>query len=361
MKVSAAFGRCALVVCGLCVGLLCAASATAEDPVERVVSLVSQGKFPEARAALEPLLKRHPNAPRLRLIDGILQARRGQTAEAISLFESLRADRTDMFEVYNNLGVLYAGQGRLDDARKAFVAALERRSDATAHANLGDVLTWLAARAYARARDLAGGSVPPPAPRDHPPPQVSAEESSPESQGPAAAVPNTGDAIRVPSRKPAAPSASSQRCLHAGRFKDRAAAAKSAEWSQRHGAELLEIHHERHRVVENYRVYLPAAANAQETDATLRELRDRGLHDIATIAKGPMAGRISVGLYKIEQNAGRRVAQLRKLGYAAKSAANTKMLSHYAVRMRIGRDRTAFDAAWKGRFLGHPVRYIECP
>ena len=59
-----------------------------------------------------------------------------------------------MFEAHNNLAVLYARQGRLDDAREALVAALELRSDAVVYANLGDVYMKLAERAYQRAHEL---------------------------------------------------------------------------------------------------------------------------------------------------------------------------------------------------------------
>ena len=62
-----------------------------------------------------------------------------------------------MFEPYNNLAVLYAEQGRLDAAREALVAALDRRPDAVAYANLGDVYERLAARAYARAGEIVAG------------------------------------------------------------------------------------------------------------------------------------------------------------------------------------------------------------
>lgn len=347
--------------------LLCAVAAAADDPAERVVFLISEGKFAEARIALEPLLARNPNAPRLRLTDGILRAREGRTAEAIAVFERLRSDRPDMFEPLNNLAVLYARQGRLDAARDALVDALERRPDAAAYANLGDVYRDLAERAYARARDLGIGAVsghsgaPATDGESAPRPAAATGPSTDRNDGPLALVaPGSGDAIRAPSAGPAAPTATSRRCLHAGRFGDRASATGAAEWLRKHGAELQEIRHERRRVVKNHRVYLPAGRNARETGATVKELRERGLRDVAIVAKGPMAGRISLGLFKSADNAERRVAQLRKLGYPARSAANTTMLGEYAVRARTGGDRSAFDNAWNARFPGNPVRYIDC-
>ena len=352
-------------------------AAAADDPAERVVLLISDGKHAEARSALDPLLTRNPDAVRLRLMDGILRAREGSTAEAIAVFERLRSDRPDMFEPLNNLAVLYARQGRLEAAREALAGALERRPDAAAYANLGDVYTRLAERAYARARELGDGSAsgsgmisappapaPSAAPVDEPSSRpVAAPPSRPAGtdDGPVPLVAgDPGDAIPDPSGKPAAPSAESSRCVHAGRFKDGLSATRSAEWLQKHGAELLEIRHERRRVEKNYRVFLPAGANARQTAATVKELRGRGLSDVAVIARGPMAGRISLGLYESADNAKRRVAQLKKLGYPAGSAANSAMLDEYAVRARIGGDRSAFDSAWKARFPENPVRHMDC-
>lgn len=370
-------GMRAGIACGVAVTVLCAVAAAADDPARHVVSLISQGKYAEARSALDPLLTGDPSAPRLRLADGILRAKEGKTSEAIVVFEQLRSDRPDMFEPLNNLAVLYARQGRLEAARSVLTDALERHPNATAYANLGDVYRSLAERAYARARDLGVGAMPGPGtvrispgsaslaePVGEVPLRPAATPPSPSTktnEGPLALVArDSDDAALVPSAKPAAPSASSQRCLHAGRFKDRAAATRSAEWLKLHGAELLEIRHEKRRVVKNYRVYLPAGPNAR-TAATLKELRGRGLRDVAIIAKGPMAGRISLGLYKSADNAKDRVAQLKKLGYAAKSAANARTLIEHAVRARTGGDRSAFDTAWNARFPGNPVRYIDCP
>ncbi len=366
------------IVCGVAATLLYAVAAAADNPTERIVFLISQEKYAEARSALDPLLTRNPSAPRLRLADGILRAREGRTSEAITVFERLRRDRPDMFEPLNNLAVLYARQGRLEAAREALTDALERNPDATAYANLGDVYRFLAKRAYARARDLGTGtdsgsgtarilpgSPPSAAPVGEDPMRLSAarpSSSTKTNNGPLALVaPEPEDAMSVPSAKPATTSVSSRRCVYAGRFRDRATATQAAEWLQNHGAELLEIRHEQRRVVHNYRVYLPAGRNARQTAATVKELRGRGLRDVAIIAEGPMAKRISLGIYKSAKNARSRVVRLKKLGYPAKSAANSRSLSAYAVRARTGGDRSAFDTGWNARFPRNPIRYVDCP
>ena len=137
-------------------------AAPGDDTIERALSLAAEQRLAEAREALDPLLAREPGNPRARLLHGILRAREGEVGEAIDIFEALRRDHPDMAEPYNNLAVLYAVQGRLDDAREVLVAALERRPAAVVYANLGDVYTELARRAYARARaaETVGGPSP---------------------------------------------------------------------------------------------------------------------------------------------------------------------------------------------------------
>lgn len=362
-------GRRELLALAALAVLLHATALSADEPIDVVLSLLSEQRYSEARSELEPLLKRDPQAARLRLIDGILRAREGRTAEAIVIFERLRHDRPDMFESHNNLAVLYAKQGRLDAARESLAAALERRPDAVAYANLGDLHMRLADRAYARARDLGGGigatagvagcgdqkGSPCPAAQAPPPPATA-------NEGPLTLVAPNGKApIPIPSAKPAAAFSSTPRCLHAGRFKDRAAATEAAEWLQSRGAELHEIRHEERRAVKNYRVYLPAASDSAAAKAKLRELRSRGIRDVALAASGTRANTISLGLYRSAKNAKRRVAQLRKLGYPAESTANAAMISEYAVRARIDGTGSALEAAWSEKFAGNPVRYVDCP
>ena len=364
-------GRRELLAFAALAVLLPATGLSADEPIDGVLSLLSERRYSEARSELTPLLKRDPQAARLRLIDGILRAREGRTAEAIVIFEKLRHDRPDMFEPHNNLAVLYAGQGRLDAARGSLAAALERRPDAVAYANLGDLHMRLADRAYARARDLGGGigatagvagcgdqkGSPCPAAQAPPPPPAAIANERPL----ALVAPNGKAPIPIPSARPAAAFSSEPRCLHAGRFKDRAAATEAAEWLQARGAELHDIRHEERRVVKNYRVYLPAASDSAAAKAKLRELRGRGIRDVAIIANGTSANRISLGLYRSAKNAKRRVAQLKKLGYPAKSAANTGKITEYAVQARIGGTRSALEAAWSEKFAGNPVRYADCP
>ncbi len=355
-----------LVTNGLLVTILCVASAQADDPGERLMSLVSGERYAEARETLESMLERNPETARLRLIDGILRAREGKTVEAISVFEALRGEQSDMFEAYNNLAVLYAREGKLDAGRDVLIAALERWPNATAYANLGDIYMKLAERAYARARDVSAGmgavGSAEAAHAQLPRPVALASPAADEDPAHTEAVSLMGQApVAVPRPKPLVSAASKGACLHAGKFKDRAAAAESAEWLQERGAQVLEIRHEQRHEVKNYLVYLPEVPSAKAAAAKLSELRGRGVHDVAVISKGAMAGQISLGLYESGNNARRRVSELRKLGYPAKSVANIKALSEYAVAARTPGARSDLDVAWKAKFPKNPVRDIVCP
>ena len=373
MKTLTSFGIRALLLCAVTAMFLYASPSSADEKVESIVSLLSRERYSEAREALEALLKERPEAPRLRLIDGILRAREGKTSEAVDILERLRGDRPDMFEPHNNLAVLYAGQGRLDAARDALVAALELRLDAAAYANLGDVYVRLAERAYALGRELGSGADASPGSRDRSAIADFPAASDPRGTPSSPAARATDDAPPVPNRKggdvsvavpgpkrlvSAGPGAG---CLRADRFADRAAAAEAAEWLQERGAQVLDIRHEQRRVVKNHRVYLPAARTAKVAAATLRELRGRGVRDVAIIVRGPLANRISLGLYKSSKNARRRVAELRKLGYRAESAANTKSFSEYAIRVRTAASLASFQPDWNAKFPGNALRYLNCP
>jgi tetratricopeptide (TPR) repeat protein len=68
-------------------------------------------------------------------------------------------DFPELPEPYNNLAVLYAGQGQYDKARAALELAIRTHpSYATAHENLGDVYTKMASESYTKALQLDSGN-----------------------------------------------------------------------------------------------------------------------------------------------------------------------------------------------------------
>ena len=358
----------ALIACAISATMLWS-SAHAGDPIEDALTLVAQERYDEARQVLDPLLERDPGDPGVRLLLGVLQAREGDFIGAVSVFEGLRIDFPAMFEVHNNLAVLYAELGRLDDARGALIAALELRPDAVVYANLGDVYTRLAHRAYDRARQL--NDEVPAAPQGSLQADTASEPLTLPVDTAVAAQDSVQDAAEDPATEPEEPEstaepepvsahASGGDCAYTGTFKDLDTATAAAEWARSHRAELVEIRHEEREEVKNYRVYWPAFSSREAAAAKVRELRRAGVSDVAVIAKGPLVNAVSFGLFRNEGNKNRRIAELEKLGYSVSSETNMTVVSEYEIEVRLGGDRSAFDDAWTTKFPEHAVRYAAC-
>ena len=149
--------KTALLGLGVLAALLLPGSAFGGEAFERALALAGEERFAEARDVLGPVLEHEPVDAQARLLHGVLRAHEGRVGEAIEIFEALRNEHPDMLEPYNNLAVLYALTGRLEAARDTLLVTLEWRPDAVVYANLGDVYTKLARRAYEHARELEAG------------------------------------------------------------------------------------------------------------------------------------------------------------------------------------------------------------
>ena len=344
--------------------------ALANDPVADALSLVSQKRYGEAREVLEPMLEQEPDSLNVQLLHGVLLAREGQIAEAVAIFESLRNDHPAMFEAHNNLAVLYARLGRLDDARNALVAALELRSDAVVYANLGDVYMKLAERAYQRAHELrdndsavSDGSeqvVADSAPAETTGEPPAAAVVTDEEQGPATELGNSEESQRPAEPESVPAQAASAICVRAGWFREQAAADEAAEWLRSAGAEAVEVRDEEQQVVRNYQVYLPPASSREAAVALAGELRDKGVDDIWIIDSGTQINGISLGVYRNKRYMSRRVAELEKLGFPVTSTANMKTVTEYAVEARTTADHAALEEGWNAEFQEYAIRRVDC-
>ena len=374
-------------VAGALVAAVLCSAAHAGDPAEEAVSLIAQQRHDEAREVLDSLLERDPEAPGVRLLLGVLSAREGNYPEAISVFEDLRGDFPDMFETHNNLAVLYAETGRLDDARGALIAALKLRPDAVVYANLGDVYTRLAQRAYARARQLSAdpdAALSPDATAEPAPelpavlvdaaaadegegaaadeqvvvePAESAEAVSAEAEQPPPEA-EEAESTAAPEQPPARPAA--EECALAGDFADLAGATEAVAWIRSQGAGLAETRRGEREEIKNYRVYWPALESREAARAKASEFRSAGAGDVAVIGKGPLTNAVSFGLFRSESNMRRRVAGLEKLGISASAEANLRVVDRYTIEARVEGDRAAFDEAWARRFPDIPIRHGAC-
>ena len=129
-------------------------SAYADDYSE-VSQLARAGKLPDALAKADQFLSTQPKDAQMRFLKGVIQRDSGKTSDAIATFTRLTEDYPELPEPYNNLAVLYAGQGQYDRARTSLEMALRtNQSYSTAHENLSEVYSKLASQAYSKALQL---------------------------------------------------------------------------------------------------------------------------------------------------------------------------------------------------------------
>ncbi len=125
------------------------AHADVYDDVER---LIRNGQLERAQQASAEHLKKSPQDPQMRLLSSRILDAQGKPNEAAGLLESLTLEFPELPEPHNNLAVLYARAGRMQEALESLNKALLARPDyAVALENLGDLHLSLALNAYQRA------------------------------------------------------------------------------------------------------------------------------------------------------------------------------------------------------------------
>ena len=134
---------------------LSAAPARAED-LAGAQRLWLAGQKTQAVEQVEQALTRTPDDLQLRFALGVMRMELGEREKARGIFTRLTQDFPDLADPYNNLAVLHAAAGELDEAQAALEQALRLQPEhAQAQENLGDVLLRLALRAYQRAQKAA--------------------------------------------------------------------------------------------------------------------------------------------------------------------------------------------------------------
>jgi Flp pilus assembly protein TadD/ketosteroid isomerase-like protein len=137
-----------------CIWLSITIPAAADEAAE-VPKLMRNGQYAEAMSRVDAALAQKPSDPRLRFSKGMLLAQQNKPTEAITVLLKLTEDFPDLPEPYNNLAVLYAGNGQYESARIALDKAIANNpSYATAYENLGDVYAELARQAYEKSVKL---------------------------------------------------------------------------------------------------------------------------------------------------------------------------------------------------------------
>jgi Flp pilus assembly protein TadD len=134
---------------------LACAPARAED-LASAQRLWLAGQRIQAVEQVEQALTRTPDDLQLRFALGVMRMELGERDKARGIFTRLTQDFPDLADPYNNLAVLHAAAGELDEAQVALEQALRLQPEhAQAQENLGDVLLRLALRAYQRSQKAA--------------------------------------------------------------------------------------------------------------------------------------------------------------------------------------------------------------
>ncbi len=134
--------------------LTCTVAAYADD-LQDANKLFKQGQQNPALEKVNSYLAGKPKDAQGRFLKGLILTEQGKPNDAIKIFSELTADYPDLPEPYNNLAVLYAGQGQYEKAKQSLEQAIRTHpSYATAHENLGDIYAKMASQAYDRALQL---------------------------------------------------------------------------------------------------------------------------------------------------------------------------------------------------------------
>ena len=113
----------------------------AQDQLQPLINLHSQGQFQKALDQTKQFLKQFPNSASLYNIQGAANAGLGQLNAAIESYKRALSIKSDYADAYNNMGTTLKEQGKLEEAIEAFNKALAiKPNHATAYYNMGNAL-----------------------------------------------------------------------------------------------------------------------------------------------------------------------------------------------------------------------------
>ncbi len=127
------------------------------DAYAEVSALIEAGNTSAALTQVQSHLAQNPRDVQMRFLQGSAQARAQDLDAAIATFTQLTQEFPELPEPYNNLAVIYAHQGQLEEARNALLNAIRNNPEyPVAHENLGDIYLRMAHQAYNQSVKLQG-------------------------------------------------------------------------------------------------------------------------------------------------------------------------------------------------------------
>jgi Flp pilus assembly protein TadD len=127
-------------------------AALRADDVLELERLYRSGEVEQALRQADAAIALQPRAAQIRFLKGVMLADLKREAEARQVFLALTEDFPELPDPYNNLAVLYAGSGELQNALKALEQALRNDpAHRAARENLGDLHLALAIQAWSAA------------------------------------------------------------------------------------------------------------------------------------------------------------------------------------------------------------------
>jgi Flp pilus assembly protein TadD len=128
------------------------------DELQDIEKLYRDGQVQQALRQADEAIAAQPRAAQLRFLKGVMLSELKRDAQAIEVFIALTQDFPELADPYNNLAVLYAADGQLQNALLALQTALRNDpAHRAARENLGDVHLALALQAWAAAQAGAKG------------------------------------------------------------------------------------------------------------------------------------------------------------------------------------------------------------
>jgi Flp pilus assembly protein TadD len=148
----------------LAIALFCAALAVIPPALRaqpvlglgEIRGTVARGDLTTALAQAQSAVRAKPDDAQLRFLLGVIHMDLKQDTQALAVFTALTERYPELPDPLNNIALLHARAGRLDEARQTLQAALRADpSHRAARSNLGQIYVMLAVQAWEQASAAA--------------------------------------------------------------------------------------------------------------------------------------------------------------------------------------------------------------